>query len=68
MSESLNNQTTGAITPAQDSPLLISSLFETAMALGSKNEILYADRSRYSYATFGARVHRLANALICAGR
>ena len=63
MTDSLNNQTNGAIAPAQDSPLLIASLFETAMALGSRNEILLADRSRYSYAMFGERVHRLAHAL-----
>jgi len=52
-----------ASAPAQDRPLLITALFETAMALGSGNDILYADRSRYSYAEFGQRVHQLAAAL-----
>ena len=53
--------------PAQDSPLLISLLFQTAMASRSTQEIVYASRSRYSYATFGQRVHRLAGALTALG-
>jgi len=51
------------LAPAQDSPLLIRRLFETAMALVSPNEIVYGERSRHSYAQFGQRVHRLAAAL-----
>jgi fatty-acyl-CoA synthase len=49
--------------PGQTAPLLIRDLFRTAMCKASASEILYADRSRYSYATFGERVHRLANVL-----
>jgi fatty-acyl-CoA synthase len=53
--------------PAQDSPLLISLLFQTAMATASPEEIIYADRSRHSYAAFGQRVHRLAASLAALG-
>lgn len=56
-----------AMLPAQDSPLLISLLFQTAMATVSPQEIIYADRSRHSYAAFGQRVHRLAASLAALG-
>ncbi len=58
---------TGALLQAQDSPLLITSLFQTAMATNSTQEIIYADRGRYSYKLFGERVHRLAAALTALG-
>src|SRR5271165_6583560 len=58
---------TGALLQAQDSPLLIASLFQTAMATNSPQEIIYADRGRYSYKLFGERVHRLAAALTALG-
>ena len=47
----------------QVAPLLIRDLFFIATRRASSAEILYADRSRYSYATFADRVHRLAGAL-----
>jgi len=52
---------------APDSPLIISRLFETALALGSTEEIVYAGDRRHSYAMFGQRVHRLASALTALG-
>jgi fatty-acyl-CoA synthase len=48
---------------AYDSPLLIKSLFRTAMDLASDQEIVHANRRRLSYREFGERVHRLASAL-----
>ena len=51
----------------QVAPLLIRDLFFIATRRASSAEILYADRSRYSYATFADRVHRLAGALTRAG-
>jgi len=50
-------------TAGQVAPLLIKDLFFIAARRESSAEILYADRSRYSYATFAERVHRLAGAL-----
>jgi fatty-acyl-CoA synthase len=44
-------------------PLLIKELLRMAVGTGSTQEILYADRSRYSYATLNERVQRLANVL-----
>jgi fatty-acyl-CoA synthase len=44
-------------------PLLIRSLFRTAMNLGSDQEIVYADRKRFSYREFGERVNRLASGI-----
>ncbi|HUM07970.1 MAG TPA: fatty acid--CoA ligase [Acidocella sp.] len=58
---------TGTMLPAQGSPLLIASLFQAAMATASTQEIVYADRGRYSYKVFGERVHRLAAALAALG-
>ena len=48
---------------AYSHPLLIGSLFATAMNLGSDHEIVYATRQRFTYREFGERVHRLASAL-----
>ena len=50
-------------TPGQAGPLLIKDIFREAMTVATDSEILDADRRRYSYRTFGQRVHRLANAL-----
>jgi fatty-acyl-CoA synthase len=44
-------------------PLLIRSLFRSAMNLASDQEIVYADRKRCSYREFGERVNRLASGL-----
>src|SRR5271166_4032309 len=63
----MTDNQTGALLLAQDSPLLIASLFQTAMATASAQEIIYADRGRYSYQVFGERVHRLAAALTALG-
>ena len=52
------------LTPsAYGNPLLIRSLFRTAMDLASDQEIVHAGRERYTYREFGERVHRLASAL-----
>ena len=52
------------LTPsAYGNPLLIRSLFRTAMDLASDQEIVHAGRERFTYREFGERVHRLASAL-----
>ena len=48
---------------AYDYPLLIRQLLHTPMAQARDQEIVYADKFRYSYADFGERLGRLANAL-----
>jgi fatty-acyl-CoA synthase len=48
-------------------PLLIRSLFRSAMSLDSPEEILLAGGIRRSYRDFGERVHRLASALAAIG-
>jgi len=48
---------------AYGNPLLIRSLFRTAMNLASDQEIVHATRKRFTYREFGERVHRLASAL-----
>ena len=48
---------------AYDYPLLIRHLLHTPMAQARYQEIVYANKLRYSYATFGERLGRLANAL-----
>lgn len=44
-------------------PLLIKNLFRTPMIYSPSQEIVYRDKLRYDYLTFGKRVARLANAL-----
>lgn len=44
-------------------PLLIRQLLHTPLATAPHQEIVYADKRRYSYATFAVRVARLASAL-----
>jgi fatty-acyl-CoA synthase len=53
--------------PGQPAPLLIRDLFQAAASNGTTADIVYADRSAYSYTTFNERVHRLANALTSLG-
>ncbi len=48
---------------AYNFPLLIRHLLHTPLAQAHNQEIVYAGQRRYSYATFGERVARLANAL-----
>jgi len=48
---------------AYDYPLLIRHLLHTPMAQARDEEIVYARQRRHSYATFGERLGRLANAL-----
>lgn len=58
--------TNDRLTPAAsayDYPLLIRQLLHTPMAQAREQEIVYADQRRYSYATFGERLGRLANTL-----
>ena len=61
---------TKIITPAQGAytyPLLIKSLLLSGGRYEPANEIVYADKLRYSYKTLNERIHRLANALTAAG-
>ena len=61
---------TKIIPPAQGAysyPLLIKSLLLSGVRYESANEIVYADKLRYSYQTLIERIHRLANALTAAG-
>lgn len=48
-------------------PLLIKSLLLSGERYGAANEIVYADKLRYSYTTLNQRIRRLANALTAAG-
>ena len=48
-------------------PLLIKSLLLSGERYGATNEIVYADKLRYSYTTLNQRIRRLANALTAAG-
>ncbi|VVO43558.1 fatty acid--CoA ligase [Pseudomonas fluorescens] len=61
---------TKIIPPAQGAytyPLLIKRLLLSGVRYESANEIVYADKLRYSYQTLIQRIHRLANALTAAG-
>ncbi|MGH8376278.1 MAG: AMP-binding protein, partial [Pseudomonas sp.] len=61
---------TKIIPPAQGVytyPLLIKSLLLSGVRYEPANEIVYADKLRYSYRTLIERIHRLANALTAAG-
>jgi fatty-acyl-CoA synthase len=49
--------------PGQAGSLLIKDIFREAMSVATDSEIVDAERHRYSYGTFGQRVHRLASAL-----
>ena len=52
------------ITPsAYPSPLLIKNLLRTPLIYSPEQEIVYRDKSRYSYTTFNQRVCQLANML-----
>ena len=44
-------------------PLLIKNLLRTPLIYSPKQEIVYRDQMRYTYADFGRRVGQLANAL-----
>jgi fatty-acyl-CoA synthase len=48
---------------AYDYPLLIKHLLHTPLATAPDQEIVYRDRSRYSYRTLRERIGRLANGL-----
>ena len=48
-------------------PLLIRNILRTGVEQGKGRSIVYRDQGRYDYATFGARVARLANALTALG-
>ncbi|MNO82281.1 Long-chain-fatty-acid--CoA ligase [compost metagenome] len=61
---------TKIIPPAQGAytyPLLIKSLLLSGVRYEPGQEIVYADKLRYSYKTLNERIHRLANALTAAG-
>ncbi|MGV8916998.1 MAG: fatty acid--CoA ligase [Pseudomonas sp.] len=58
------------IPPAQGAytyPLLIKSLLLSGARYAPEQEIVYADKLRYSYRTLNQRIQRLANALTKAG-
>ncbi len=62
--------TTKTIAPAQGAhayPLLIKSLLLSGVRYAPGQEIVYADKLRYSYRTLNERIRRLANALTNAG-
>jgi len=52
---------------AHDVPLTIRGLLEQGVARAPRQEIVYADRFRYTYATLAERVSRLALALAALG-
>ena len=50
-------------------PLLIKHLLPTARAQAARQEIVYADRTRYDYRTLRRRISRLASGLSkCRGK
>ncbi|UVJ45387.1 fatty acid--CoA ligase [Pseudomonas sp. LS1212] len=62
--------TTKIIAPAQGAyayPLLIKSLLLSGARYAPEQEIVYADKLRYSYRTLNERIKQLANALTNAG-
>ncbi|WP_237886484.1 fatty acid--CoA ligase [Pseudomonas sp. PGPR40] len=62
--------TTKIIKPAPDAyayPLLIKRLLLSGARYEPEQEIVYADKLRYSYRTLNERIQRLANALTAAG-
>ncbi len=44
-------------------PLIIKKLLNTPLIYSPEREIVYSDKSRYSYRTLNERIHRLANGL-----
>lgn len=48
---------------AYDFPLLIKQLLNRAKAVSQEQEIVYADKLRFTYAEFFTRINRLANVL-----
>src|SRR5690606_2252098 len=52
---------------AHSTPLLIKNLLLSGVRYEASQEIVYRDISRYDYATFIERIHRLAGALTAAG-
>ena len=68
--EDLTVVTTKIIAPAPDAyayPLLIKSLLLSGARYSPDQEIVYADKLRYSYRTLNQRIKQLANALTQAG-
>jgi len=52
---------------AHDAPLSIGHILDRGLAAAPAQEIVYADRLRYTYTTLGERVRRLARALAALG-
>jgi fatty-acyl-CoA synthase len=52
---------------AHDAPLSIGHILDRGLATAPAQEIVYGDRLRYTYATLGERVRRLATALDALG-
>ena len=52
---------------AHDAPLSIGHILDRGLAAAPAQEIVYGDRLRYTYATLGERVRRLATALDALG-
>src|SRR6188508_1540072 len=52
---------------AHDAPLSIGHILDCGLAASPAQEIVYGDRLRYTYATLGERVGRLASALHALG-
>lgn len=52
---------------AHDTPLAIGQILASGVARAPLQEIVYADRSRYTYTQLGGRVARLASALSALG-
>jgi fatty-acyl-CoA synthase len=48
---------------AYNYPLLIKNLLQAPVVNNPRQEIVYRDRFRFSYAEFRQRINRLANAL-----
>lgn len=59
----MSNQPMTRAESAFDQPLLVASILESGLRTAPEQEIVNADKSRYTYRELGERVHRLANAL-----
>ena len=63
----MNNLAIARTPSANDAPLSIGQILAHGVARAPSQEIVYADRLRYTYTTFAQRVNRLASALASLG-
>ncbi|MCB1638480.1 MAG: AMP-binding protein, partial [Thiothrix sp.] len=57
------NPTVTAATAAYAYPLLIKQLLQTSLLTAPQQEIVYADKGRYTYTDLNRRIHQLGHGL-----